>query len=127
MPVKKGLTYDQVAETLRKSNGNMSLAARMLKVDRATIRWYIDNYAAVREVYTEAVQHVNDIAEGHLVNAVLKGELDQVRYWLENKARDRGYGRGQNSGSSLVVTPDQLAAMSDDELTALITKMERLR
>lgn len=89
----KGLTAEQVIDALRDTNGNMSLAARRLKVTRAAIAYYVREYPTVRAAHDEAAAYVSDIAEGHLVNAVIKGNLDQARYWLENKARDRGYGR----------------------------------
>jgi hypothetical protein len=126
MATSKGLSAEIVIATLRKTNGNMSLAARDLKVSRQAIKHYVDTYPTVKAAHDEAAAHISDIAEGHLVNAVLKGNLDQVRYWLENKARDRGYGRGPASDPVLNVSPDQLAGMTDDELDALIAKLDRL-
>lgn len=126
MATNKGLTTEQVIAALRKTNGNMSLAARDLKVTRQAIKHYVDTYSTVRQAHDEAAAHISDIAEGHLVNAVLKGNLDQVRYWLENKARDRGYGRGPAQDPLLNVTPEQLAGMTDAELDALIAKLDRL-
>lgn len=93
MSAKKGLTTDQVIAALTETNGNISLAAKRLKVTRKAISYYIDTYATVKTAHDEAAAYISDIAEGHLVNAVMKGNLDQARYWLENKARDRGYGR----------------------------------
>ena len=92
----KGLTAEQVIEALKKANGNMALAARSLGVDRTLITYYCREYPTVKAAHDEAAAYVSDIAEGHLVSAVMKGNLDQVRYWLENKARDRGYGRNHS-------------------------------
>lgn len=122
----KGLTADLVIETLRKTNGNISLAARQLGVERNAIQHYVREYPTVRAAHDEAAAYVSDIAEGHLVNAVIKGNLDQARYWLENKARDRGYGRAPTNDPALNITPEQLAGMTDDELDALIAKLDRL-
>lgn len=96
MALKKNLTLEQVIESLKATNGNMALAARRLNVDRSNIKYWIDNYATAKQAHDEAAAYVSDIAEGHLVNAVIKGNLDQVKYWLENKARDRGYGARYN-------------------------------
>jgi Bacterial regulatory protein, Fis family len=124
----KGLTAEQVIDALRDTNGNMSLAARKLKVTRAAIAYYVREYPTVRAAHDEAAAYVSDIAEGHLVNAVIKGNLDQARYWLENKARDRGYGRApQTSGlEGMNFTPEQLAGMTDEQLDDLIAKLDRL-
>lgn len=89
----KGLTVDQVIATLKETHGNMSLAARRLGVERNTIRHYIDHHPTVKQAHDEAANAVSDIAEGHLVNGAIKGDWDKVKYWLETKARDRGYGR----------------------------------
>jgi hypothetical protein len=94
MAAKKGLTTEQVIAALRKANGNMSLAARSLGVERANIFYYVNTYPTVRAAHDEAAAYVSDIAEGHLVSGVMRGDWDRVRYWLESKARDRGYGRG---------------------------------
>jgi hypothetical protein len=125
MPAKR-ITAEQVIAALKKANGNISLAARTLGVERQAVQYYVREYPTVKAAHDEAAAHISDIAEGHLVNAVLKGNLDQVRYWLENKARDRGYGRGPASDPVLNVSPDQLAGMTDDELDALIAKLDRL-
>lgn len=126
MGVKKGLTTEQVIAALKKANGNMSLAARQLGVERTNIKYYIDNHPTVKAAHDEAAAYISDIGEGHLVNAVLKGVLSEVHYWLENKARDRGYGRAPAGEMNLNITPEQLAGMTDAELDALIAKLDRL-
>ena len=122
------LNIEQVIEALRETNGNMALAARKLKVTRQAIRYYVDKYATVKAAHDEAAAYVSDIAEGHLVNAVIKGNLDQAKYWLENKARDRGYGRApQTNGlEGLNITPEQLADYTDEQLDNLIAKLDKL-
>lgn len=90
----KGLTADQVIAALKDTNGNMSLAARRLKVTRAAIAYYVREYPTVKAAHDEAAAQITDYAEGHLVAGVIKGDWDRVKYWLENKGRERGYGRG---------------------------------
>lgn len=128
MALKKNLTLEQVIESLKATNGNMALAARRLNVDRSNIKYWIDNYATAKQAHDEAAAYVSDIAEGHLVNAVIKGNLDQAKYWLENKARDRGYGRApQTNGlESLSITPEQLADYTDEQLDNFIAKLDKL-
>ena len=126
MGAKKGLTVEQVIAALKATHGNMSMAARQLKVDRTAILYYVNTYATVKAAHDEAAAHISDIAEGHLVNAVMKGNLDQVRYWLENKSRDRGYGRALQNNPLDGVTPEQLAKMTDEDIDAFIAKLTRL-
>lgn len=96
MGAKKEITLEQVITALRETNGNISLTGRKLGVTRQAIQYYVDNYVTAAAALKEASAYISDIAEGHLVNAVIKGNLEQVKYWLENKARDRGYGARYN-------------------------------
>lgn len=96
MAANRNITLEQVVNTLRETNGNIALTGRKLGVTRQAIKYYVDNYATAKQAHDEAAAYVSDIAEGHLVNAVMKGNLEQVKYWLENKARDRGYGARYN-------------------------------
>jgi hypothetical protein len=125
MPAKKGLTAEDYIGALRETNGNISLAARRLKVERRAVQYAIQAHPTVKAAHDEAAAHISDIAEGHLVNAVLKGNLDQVRYWLENKARDRGYGRMPAGNPLDGMTPEQILGMTDEQLDALIAKFIR--
>ena len=120
----KGLTLDQVIEALRQTHGNMSLAAHKLGVTRETINYYVNTYATAREAMQTAAAAVSDIAEGHLVQAVKRGDLKQVQYWLENKARDRGY--GQRNTPSLNLTLAELMEMDEGDLDKLITQLSKL-
>jgi hypothetical protein len=126
MAGKKDLTIEQVIAALQKTHGNMSMAGRQLGVDRKAIAYYVNTYATVKAAHDEAAAQISDIAEGHLVNAVVKGNLDQARYWLENKARDRGYGRAPQGNPLDGLTAEQVLKMTDDEIDAFIAKLTRL-
>lgn len=119
MPAKKGLTLDTVIAALRKANGNISLTARQLGVERNAVQHYLRNYPTAREAADEAAAYITDIAEGHLVSRVMRGDWDQVRYWLENKAKDRGYGRSTSSvevsgpqGAPIPIAVDRSTALA---------------
>ena len=124
MPAKR-ITAEQVIDALKKTNGNISLSARQLGVERQAVQYYVQNYPTVKAAHDEAAAYVSDIAEGHLVNAVIKGNLDQAKYWLENKARDRGYGRAPAINPLEGLTPEQILNMTDEQLDALIDKFTR--
>jgi hypothetical protein len=122
---KKGLTLDQVIAALRAHNGNVSLTARSLKVTRNAVQYYIRTYQTAADAVAEASEAISDYAEGHLVKAVMSGDLQQARYWLENKARDRGWGAVKYA-AELQIDPSKLSEMSDDDLDALAAKIDRL-
>ena len=120
----KGLTIDGVCEALKATNGNISLAAHRLGVDRSAVQYYVATYPNVREVMQQAAAAISDIAEGHLVSAVRRGDLRQVQYWLENKARDRGY--GQRTAPNVNITLEDLMAMDETALDKLIAQLGKL-
>jgi hypothetical protein len=114
----KGIKPEQYVEALRETFGNISMAARKLGVDRMSVVNAIEKHPIVKEAHDEAAEQITDIAEGHLVAAVRKGDMKQVQYWLENKARHRGYGSvyvhnthsGPNNGPIEIQTYDYAAA-----------------
>lgn len=121
----KNITLEQVIEALRATHGNMSLAGKRLGITRQAVAHWVGNYATVKAAHDEAAAYVSDMAEGHLVAAVMKGNLDQVKYWLENKARDRGYGRTAGTNPLDGMTPEQILGMTDEQLDTLIDKYVR--
>lgn len=120
----KGLTLDQVCEALRQTHGNISLAGHKLGVTREAIQYYVSTYATAREAMQTAAAAVSDIAEGHLVAAVKRGDLKQVQYWLENKAKDRGW--GQKNTPHVSLTYAELMEMSEADLDKLIAQLGKL-
>lgn len=125
MAGNKGLTTEQVIAALKDAHGNMSLAARKLKVDRKAIAYYVNTYPTVKAAHDEAAAVVTDYAEGHLVSGVVKGEWEKVRYWLENKARERGYGRAPEGNPLDGIDTQAILDMTDEQLDALIAKHTR--
>lgn len=125
MSGKKGLTVDQVIAALKETNGNMTLAGKRLKVDRKAIAYYVQTYPTVKQAHDEAAAVVTDVGEGHLVRGVMAGDWDKIKYWLEAKARDRGYGRAAQTNPLDGLTPEQILGMTDDQLDTLIDKFTR--
>lgn len=114
-----------VAALLSEHHGVYSAVARVLGCERTTIARYVGRFAVCREAAQTAIDAVSDTAEYNLVQAVYAGDLAQSRYWLENKAHDRGYGVGRNR-ATLTVTPEDLQVMTDSELDALASKLAKL-
>ena len=118
MARKKSISPEQYAQALRETFGNVSMAARKLGVEHRAVAYAIEKHPVVKEAHDEAAEQITDIAEGHLVAAVRKGDMKQVQYWLENKARHRGYGSvyvhnthsGPNNGPIEIQTYNYAAA-----------------
>lgn len=126
MGKKKGIKAEEVIDALQAMNGNISLAARLLKTTRQNIEYYIKHYATVQAAFEQTTEQISDIALGHLVKAVKAGKMAEVRYWLDNKARDRGFGKAPAVNPLDAFTPEQILALSDEELDAYIDKYTRL-
>lgn len=93
---KKKFTNAQIEDALRKTSGIVAAAARQLNTSRRTIYNYINNSEKLREAYDEINETTIDIAEAELVtlmrNRTHKDQFSALRYYLNNKARARGYG-----------------------------------
>ena len=85
-------TIEQMCEALHKAHGVQTLAAQFLGCERRTVERYMAKFPAVKQAHDEAPERVTDIAEGHVINAVIRGDLEQSRWWLKTKGRSRGYG-----------------------------------
>jgi hypothetical protein len=120
----KGITPEQYAQALRETFGNVSMAARKIGVERQAVQYAIDKHASVKLAHDEAAEQITDIAEGHLIAGVRRGEWKQVQYWLEAKARHKGYGRVyelHNTHSSPDGGPVKLTVFNHSAVAAALT------
>lgn len=85
-------TNAQIAEALVSTRGMLALAAKTLGISRTTLWSRLKTTPSLRAVAEEQADVILDIAEGHLVSAVVSGDMDQVRFYLRTKGRARGYG-----------------------------------
>jgi hypothetical protein len=100
--VNRNIKREDVITALEKTHGNVTAASRLLGCTRANVFYYIKEYDDVRLAYELATDVISDIAEGHLIKAVVQGDMKAVQYWLNNKARHRGYGRTDGSSATTV-------------------------
>ena len=83
---------EDIIAALQRAKGLVGLAADELKCDRKTIYNHINKSAAVRAAL-ESVRGRNlDIAENKLLEAIDRGELAAITYYLSRIGRERGYG-----------------------------------
>lgn len=91
---KKGQTKykpEVIVEALNQSNGLISLAARRIGCDRATIYNYRKRFPEVAQAITDQREQMTDVAELSLFNQVKNGEAWAVCFYLKTQGKERGY------------------------------------
>ena len=91
MPRQPLFTEDQVAEALISTGGIRTNAALLLKCSPSTIKRYIDRSEALARIESEVVEHILDLAESKLVEAINDGNLTAIMFYLKTKGKHRGY------------------------------------
>jgi hypothetical protein len=113
------LTVERVIEALRVSAGIRAIAAEKLQVHRSAITRFIQNNPEIEDVEAEIVEELADVAEAKLLEGIKRGDFPNVKFYLENKARNRGYGRNLEltgaKGQAIAVTAQP--AMDYSKLT----------
>lgn len=86
---------DTVAKALRAHAGNMSAAAKGLKLARVTVWKYVRRSKELQELVEELTEEKVDLAEGALVkllkNPKHTGHTQAVLFVLKTQGRKRGY------------------------------------
>ena len=127
----------QIADALRKSGGRITLACQYLEqaygkaIHRSALYQRIANHPELAEVRDWAENRIVDIAENNIWRSVRSGNLKDSRYILNSLGRRRGYGvqRHEHSGpngspitSQVRPTPEQIEAMTDEQLDDLLNE-----
>lgn len=104
-------TNAEIIETLEKTAGNVSLAARQLGIARCTIYLRIKKNSKLTEAIEQFREKAIDDAESALQRAVLNGEGWAVCFTLKTIGKSRGYIEKQqveHSGGMGVVLIDDI-------------------
>lgn len=117
--VNRNIKREDVITALEKTHGNVTAASRLLGCTRANVFYYIKEYDDVRLAYEIATDVISDIAEGHLIKAVVQGDMKAVQYWLNNKARHRGYGRTEGGATTVNVSNNDSATSTTITIKAI--------
>lgn len=83
----------RIAEALKAAHGVVSDAADRLGIPRHAVERRIKASVIVGRAFDEARETILDTAEAELGKAVSKGAPWAIRYFLDNRGVDRGYGR----------------------------------
>lgn len=99
-PVGLPLDMEECRTALWRCRGNISLAARLIKVSSSRLRNYVAKSPRLTDEVREAQQQLVDVAEDIAYEALTDGDdpgrRDQMaRFVMSNLGRDRGYGTGK--------------------------------
>jgi hypothetical protein len=82
---------EQVAESIKKLNGNIAAVCKELGTTRGTFQHYCERHPAIATVLYESREEMLDMAESSLYRRVLAGESWAVCFFLKTQGRKRGY------------------------------------
>ena len=83
----------QIIEAIKDTGGLINEICLSLNICRNTFASYRRRFPKVEEAYLEECDRVADMAEGTIFAAIQQGSLAAAFYYLNNKARHRGYGQ----------------------------------
>ena len=98
-PLELPLDIEECRTALWMSDGNITDAAKRLKISSGRLRTFIKNSRYLSAEMEEAREQIKDMAEGIVREALLdsedKGRQDAMaRFVLTGPGKDRGYGTG---------------------------------
>lgn len=99
----KRFTNDQVITFYKAANYNKSKTADLMKINRSTLhRHYINTSEHLRDMMKDAEESRLDFAEQILNELVTDKNFYAIKFILETKGRERGY------GAKIAITHDNL-------------------
>lgn len=102
-------TPQQIADAVTEAKGLISIAARRVGCDPATIRNYAKKYKIVADALHEAKESLKDFAESRLYKGIDEGNPTLLIFYLKTQAKDRGYVERQEmtgAGGGAIRTED---------------------
>ena len=85
-------TKKQTMKAIDGSGGIMSTIATRLGVAWATARLYVNNWDETKALYEIENERVLDLAETTVLNSIKGGEVQDAKWLLSRKGKQRGYG-----------------------------------
>ena len=83
----------KMLEALFANAGNVSVAARACGVGRTTHYLWLENNPKYTAKVLEIGEELVDLAESKLLVNIDRGDQKAIQYYLDSKAKDRGYGQ----------------------------------
>ena len=92
MGLPQKVSEARLRATLKKHDGMQALTAKALGITRQTVHDRIQRNPALQQFIADLSVQIVDTAESQTAKKVRKGYWPAVRYVLDNKGQDRGYG-----------------------------------
>lgn len=111
---KKQPTKEEWLEAISESGGMVSIIAAKLGLCRQTVAKKRDEIAWIKEAFEQATLECTDLAHLCVRNEIKKGNWKVSMWYLERKAKDRGFGKEirlegqieQTRAKIVIVLPD---------------------
>jgi GTP cyclohydrolase II len=85
------LTIEQIAHALERKAGNITDAARSLKVTRHALYKRIHSDETLQQVLVDAREALVDVAESQLLKQIKVGNTAAIIFTLKTQGKSRGY------------------------------------
>lgn len=130
---KKGapekLSVPRIAEALAKTGGLIGPAAEFLQYPRSSVVHYVERYASLQRVQSQAREHALDDTEWALIKAARAGEPWAVQWFLKYQGKERGYQEVRKTEQDATVRVE--VAYTEDALgagrpTTTVTQLAQL-
>lgn len=116
----------RVIAALELTAGIKAVAAQNLGVHRSTLHKFIKDNPEIQPAIDEIDEAMKDLVEGKMLTAIKNDDPQMIRFFLERRARDRGYGQkqevtGKDDGPVQIESvADDYSKLSDDELLEMM-------
>lgn len=122
---REKFTPEQVIAALKAKHGMVAFAARALGCTSKTLYNMMNRHPEIAENLVDIRAQMLDLAESALFKQIGLGSLPAITFYLRTQGKDRGYvERTQFSGVNLNLSAEDLAKLSDEELNALISRID---
>lgn len=89
------LSRKKVEKAIDGCLGNFSTIAERLNVDRSAITHFFKRHPDLREKALEDEEKIKDVVQSHIHVALKNGDNAYIKWFADNKMKDRGYGKTQ--------------------------------
>lgn len=109
----------------------MTAAAKRLNVSPSTVHKFMNEHPQLHALRDEINEALCDLAENTLYRAIREGDLRATMYFLDRRARHRGYGHKAEltgkDGAPVQLELEDTRAVLAERLNAIAGRFERAR
>jgi len=119
---KARMTPADVIHALWQHTGFVTYAAKELKTSVKTLYEYFEAFPEIKEALKDIREHRLDVAESALLQAIKKGNVTAIIFFLKTQGRERGYSQ-IDEALNQVLTEEQKKTL--DELRKELAKQNQ--